>query len=463
MLQSRHMRRWLVWIGGLALALSSPAAALEPDDYVAQQLSLRQVRAQVAWDVETGSSNEVVVAVLDSGVDWSHPELAPNLWNNPDEICDNGVDEDGNGFIDDCHGWDFVDADPVSDDPLGRGTHVAGIVAAVGNNGSGIAGISWGAKIMPVRVMAGTINDLRVTPSQAARAIRYAADEGAQVIHISFVVEEEDEGLRQAIEHALAAGAVIVAAAGDDSHNLDKSPVYPAAWDYDGMLSVAALDQGAKLALRSNYGPTTVTLSGPGIEVFSTLPSGLQGRLSGTPQAAAHVTGAAALLWSNQPNLSAKQVTEKIERTAGRRGILEGQLEYPAVVDMGLLIADKADPVDAHIEAPTKVRTGEKVPFDGTSSEGQVVEYLWKFGDPIDHFGPVVIREWTRPGSVGIELMIRTADGRTATAQHRIEIERKGLIGCAVGSARSVPTPAGVWLACLGLFGFVVYHRRRGW
>lgn len=455
----RGTRIQLIVVLGVLFGHPAVAGAMEPDDLVAQQLSVTQIRATVGWDFETGQTSPVLVAVLDSGIDLSHPDLAPNIWVNPGEICDNDVDDDSNGFVDDCHGWDFVDADNVPDDPLGRGTHIAGIIAAVGNNGQGIAGISWGATILPVRVMQGAITDLRVDPATAAAAIRYAADAGANVIHCSFVNETEDAELKAAIEYAIGKGAVIVVPAGDHSQDIDRHPVYPASWQLESMLTVAAVDQGAKLSLASNFGPTTVDLFAPGIQVYSTMPGSLAGRMSGTPMAAAHVTGAVALLKSQQPQMTNDEIARKINRTASPRSILKGAAVNPGIVDLGLLIADKADPIDAVITANDRVKVGEKMAFDGSASEGQVVEYLWKFGDPIDHFGPVVVRSWNRPGRIGVELQIRTADGRTATALHHVEIYRKGLIACSLGEPDG-PAPPG-WLALLFLLPAALVWRVR--
>ncbi len=439
-------RRWArafvasgsVWVSISAVAPAT--AAPPPDDFVAQQLSFRAVRAVEAWGVTTGSSG-VVVAIVDSGIDPDHPDLVPNV----------------------LPGWDFVDDDGDARDPLGRGTHAAGVVGAVGGNGIGIAGLAWRVGLLPVRVLDGAIDELDVDPALGAEAIRYATDAGAGVILVDFVTGANDADLRAAIRDAVERDAVVIAAAGDDSRDLDRDPVYPAAWEEPGLLSVASVDQGAKLALSSNHGSRAVSLAAPGVGVFSTLPGGSAGRLSGTPAAAAHVAGAAALLRSLRPDLSAAEVADTIVRLASNRKILDGRVKSASILDLGLLLAEKRDTVDARIEAPDRARVGETVVFDGSLSEGPIVEYLWKFGDPLDEFGPAVPRRWSRPGRVGVELQVRTFDGRSASVRHEITIEGNDLLSsCAVtGAAHGRRAPIGTLLAACAIAA-VLRRRIRG-
>lgn len=455
-------------LGAIALAtigVPRRALATRPNDYVAQQLSFHQIRSVEAWSYVTGSSG-VMVAVLDSGVAWDHPDLAPNIWTNPADPK-NGIDDDGDGYVDDVHGWNFLAGTGDVYDHLGRGTHVAGVIGAVGDNGVGVAGVCWHCTILPVKVLRDDIVDQGVNPEVGAAAIRYAVDRGARVIDVSFTTRHDNADLRDAVEYAIANGAVVVAAAGDDSANVDGHKFYPAAWDIPGLISVANVDQGAKLALSSNWGPQTISMVAPGTRVFSTLPGGFTGVMTGTPQAAAHVAGAAALLFSRDPSLSALDAASMITTLSSNRGILKGKVKNEGILDLGLLISEKRQTVDAHIVAPKRVRVGEIAEFDGSTSEGPIVEWLWKFGDPWDEFGKIVPRKWDRPGKVGVELQVRTADGRTASIDQEIEVVGDSWIPgvCEVGSANGASGGSGAGaaaaLAPLALGIMAVFRRRK--
>jgi subtilisin family serine protease len=219
--------------------------------------------APEAWDITTGSSS-VVVAVIDSGADYNHPDLSDNIWTNPGEIPGNGLDDDGNGKIDDVNGWDFVDSDNRPMDSNGHGTHVAGTIAAVGNNATGIVGVTWAAKIMVLRSFdafgLGTIAD-------TISAIEYANGKGAHVINNSWATSGFSQGLKDAID---ASSAVVVCASGNDGTNNDISPVYPASYTSANIVAVAATDQNDNLASFSNYGATSVDVSAPGKNIYST-------------------------------------------------------------------------------------------------------------------------------------------------------------------------------------------------
>jgi subtilisin family serine protease len=253
------------------------------------------VDAPEAWSVSTGSPN-VVVAVIDTGVDTSHPDLAANIWINQGEDCAgcraNGIDDDGNGYVDDWRGWDFVNADNNPADDLGHGTHVAGTIAAVGNNGLGVAGVTWSSKVMPLKFLssAGT-----GTVADAISAILYADANGATILNNSWGGDEFSQALLDAIEQADASGALFVAAAGNSYTNTDVEPNYPSGYDAANVLSVGATDAFDRKAWFSNYGSRTVDLGAPGTNIYSTWPGGSYRFQDGTSMAAPHVSGAAAL------------------------------------------------------------------------------------------------------------------------------------------------------------------------
>ena len=259
------------------------------------------IMATSAWDVFTGSPN-VVVGVIDTGVDYLHPDLAANIYANPGEIPGNGIDDDGNGFVDDVRGWDFVnnDNDPMDDN--GHGTHCAGTIGAVGNNGIGVAGVNWNVKIMPLKFLSAGGSG---STADAVECIEYATMMGVHLTSNSWGGGGFSEAMRQAIADAQTAGILFVAAAGNSSSNNDVSPHYPSNYDLDNVISVAATDHNDQLASFSSYGATTVDLAGPGVNVLSTLPGNSYGLLSGTSMATPHVAGVAAMIFGRFPAISA--------------------------------------------------------------------------------------------------------------------------------------------------------------
>jgi subtilisin family serine protease len=210
-----------------------------------------------------------MVGVIDTGIDYNHPDLAANVWTNPLEIPGNGIDDDGNGYVDDVHGYDFVNRDGDPMDDHGHGTHVAGTIAAVANNGIGVAGVSWHAKVMALKFLdaggSGWVSD-------AVEALNYATDMGAKITNNSWGGGEYSTALRDAIAAANSAGAVFVAAAGNSANNNDATPFYPAGYEGPNVIAVAATDASDTLAVFSNFGRNTVQLGAPGVGIYSTVP-----------------------------------------------------------------------------------------------------------------------------------------------------------------------------------------------
>jgi len=267
------------------------------------------IDAPEAWSVSTGS-NTVIVAVLDTGIDIYHPDLAANIWVNLDETAGNGIDNDGNGYVDDVRGWDFVDEDNDPRCTNFHGTHVAGIIGAVGNNGLGVTGVAWNVKIMPLRFLnqSGT-----GYTSDAVRALDYARTNGAKIVNASWSGGGSSQALSDAIERFREAGGIFVAAAGNDGQNNDLTPKYPAAYPHDNLIAVAASDRNDQLASFSNYGTQTVDLAAPGSFILSAMPGGTYGYASGTSMAAPQVAGAAALVWSAHPEYTYSQVIQTLK------------------------------------------------------------------------------------------------------------------------------------------------------
>ena len=218
--------------------------------------------APSAWDITTGSSN-VVVAVVDTGCNLGHPDLAASIWLNPGEIPGNGVDDDGNGYIDDIQGWDFADMDNVPQDATGHGSHVAGIIAAAGDNGRGIAGVARGVRILPLRFM-NAFNEGSI--ADAIDAIEYALAKGVKIINCSWGTSSNSIALRNVIANA---DALFICASGNNGGDADLYPFYPASLSEDQIVSVAASNQLDQLAWFSNYGTMNVDVAAPGDRIFS--------------------------------------------------------------------------------------------------------------------------------------------------------------------------------------------------
>ncbi|HKQ61612.1 MAG TPA: S8 family serine peptidase, partial [Candidatus Polarisedimenticolaceae bacterium] len=278
------------------------------------------IAATLAWDVFTGAPG-LVIAVVDSGVDVEHPDLAANVFVNRDEVPANGVDDDGNGFVDDVHGWDFVhgDADPYDDS--GHGTHVAGTIGAVGDNESGVAGVVWRARLLPVKFL-----DARGsgTAADAVESIDYALDLGARIINASWSARGFSQALFDAVQRADAAGVALVAAAGNDGEDNDFVPHYPASFELPNVISVAATDPHDRLSGFSNYGVHSVDLAAPGIDILSTYPGGGYALSSGTSMAAPHVSGALALILGRYPGASAADAKALLLERVDPRPALDG-------------------------------------------------------------------------------------------------------------------------------------------
>jgi subtilisin family serine protease len=263
------------------------------------------IDAVSAWDVFTGS-DDVIVVVIDTGIDYTHADLADNAWTNPGEIPGNGIDDDGNGFIDDIHGWDFVNSDNDPMDDHGHGTHCSGTIGGVGNNGIGVAGVNWDVSIMGVKFLNSGGSGYT---SDAILAIDYALTiPGVKVMSNSWGGGGYSAALEEAIQRASDAGVLFVCAAGNYVGNTDVSPNYPSCYDVPNVMSIAATDHNDDLASFSGYGLVTVDLAAPGVDILSTLPGNGYGELSGTSMATPHVAGVAGLIWGRFPAMTMGQV-----------------------------------------------------------------------------------------------------------------------------------------------------------
>lgn len=279
------------------------------------------IHAPQAWDLTTGSA-DVAVAVIDSGVDYTHPDLAANIWTNPGEIPGNGIDDDGNGYVDDVHGWNAVNnnGDPMDHD--GHGTHCAGTIGALGNNGMGVAGINWNVRIIATRFIGSSGFGSTADAIECLEYIHTLKDRGVNVIatNNSWSGGGNDPLLKAAIDASNARGILFVVASGNGDAfgaavNTENLPIYPGCLPNPNIINVTATDRNDRKASWANYGRTGVHLGAPGVEIWSTVTGGTYDSYTGTSMAAPHVVGAAALLAAYNPGLSHLEIKDRLLRT----------------------------------------------------------------------------------------------------------------------------------------------------
>jgi len=279
------------------------------------------IDALEAWSIATGSG-DIVVGVIDSGVDYAHVDLAVNMWTNPGETPDDGIDNDGNGYVDDVYGWDFHNNDNDPMDDRGHGTHCSGTIGAAGNNDTGVVGVNWSVKIMALKFLSAGGSG---STADAIDAVNYATmmrelhDSSGGTLGANIVLTSNSwggGGFSQALADAIAAGGdknmLFIASSGNGSTNTDANPYYPAGYDLDNIISVASTDHNDGKASSSNWGAASVDLGAPGVDVFGSLPGDAYGMKSGTSMAAPHVAGAAALTWSLAPAESYATIRDAI-------------------------------------------------------------------------------------------------------------------------------------------------------
>ena len=274
------------------------------------------VRVAQLWQEGITGSQKVVVAVIDTGIDWDHADLKNNLYTNPAEsglAGANLVDDDQNGFVDDIHGWNFAGHNNNSRDDQKHGSHCSGTIGATGNNGEGVTGINWLVSLMPVKFLdaqgSGSLAD-------AVDSINYATLMKVNVMSNSWGGGALSEIMKQAVEKARDAGILFVAAAGNDTSDNDARPSYPASLEVANVISVAATDNRDQLARFSNYGKNSVHVAAPGVKIMSTVVGGGYAALSGTSMAAPHVSGIAALMLSALPDLTYQEIKDRLIKTS---------------------------------------------------------------------------------------------------------------------------------------------------
>ena len=317
---------------------------------------LNDIDAPQAWDIYTGDPN-YRVAVIDTGIDFNHPDLQGNIWVNPGEIANDGIDNDGNGYIDDVRGWNFVTNTNNPQDGNGHGTHVSGTIAAKGNNGIGVAGVAWNAKIVPLKFLSDTGSG---TTANAIKAIDYCTANGIKLSNNSWGGGGFDSLLLQAITNAGAVDHLFIGAAGNSALNIDVSLSYPASYNLSNMVNVASTTNTGTLSVFSNFGVASVQVAAPGSNIFSTWPVALTvvgqpngyNSISGTSMAAPHVTGLAALLRGKMPSWTATQVRSAILGSTKRLANLAGKIGREGIISAyNALLATNVEAIPPTVNA----------------------------------------------------------------------------------------------------------------
>ncbi|HEX17686.1 MAG TPA: hypothetical protein ENG60_04685, partial [Thermoplasmatales archaeon] len=347
-----------------------PNDPLFPQQWSLNSSTDHDIDAPEAWDYERGDK-EVVIAVIDTGVDYYHPDLASNIWINSDEIPGNGIDDDNNGYIDDINGWNFIFNDSLAFDGNGHGTGCAGIIGAVGNNSKDIAGICWNCSIMPVKCFPDT--GVTSFASIVAKGIVYAVDNGADIISMSFGTYGDSRVLRDAIRYAYGKGVILIAAAGNDNTSLKS---YPAG--YPEVISVGATDEQDKKADFSNYG-SWIDVAAPGDQILSLAPYNNTQQMTGTSAACAHVAGISALLMSFNDSVDAEVIRTLLKSGAEK-------IDSSVYVGVGRVNAFRSLQIFADVVSRLNeslddaVVSGSVVEIYGTASGNNFSNYTLYYG-----------------------------------------------------------------------------------
>ena len=391
------------------------------DPYLSEQWYLEKTDAQTAWNINTGSPS-VVVGIMDTGIDWTHPDLANNVWTNAGEDTDgdgilqfnagsqtweidpddiNDIDDDGNGYIDDWLGWNFIHhSNNVLDDHLndvtgfGHGTHCAGIVAAAGNNATGVSGINWNAKLAALKIFDKNGDASLV---KIIEAFNYAIDMDIPILNCSWGRYSVSLALQDVMDQLETEGALVVAAAGNDKLNIDNVPVYPAAYPHDNILTVAASKHNDRATLFTNIGQASVDVFAPGVNIFSTIPSYTDTNAvnlnpdclinqrytckTGTSMSAPQVSGLAALLLANCGSFTYADIKSNIINNVepvpslGNKCVSGGRINMYSSLNNAFCCPIQANSIVSN-NMPC---VGETVNFTNTSINA--TDFLWDFGD----------------------------------------------------------------------------------
>ena len=400
---------------GIGFAVPAANAAAANDPLLSEQWALNDpaaIGAQEAWTQSSGAG--VLVAVLDTGIQLDHPDLAANVWTNPGEIPGNGRDDDSDGIVDDVHGANMFDLNANVNDDNGHGTHVAGIIAARQGNGIGGSGVAPDAKILPVKVLDSTMSGNTDT---LAAGIRYAVDRGAKILNVSVNTDSPTDTVTAAVRYAGEHGAIIVASAGNNGRNIDLVPSYPASLTDPAVFAIGAEDEDGLLWQLSNTGKLSVDLAAPGEHIASTATGSKYQSRTGTSAAAPFVAGSLALLAAARPDLPMSVLKAVISETTRHTSLLDsvlggGRLDVGAAMHKALTgrpwrtapaTAAAAPRPTLKLRAPSKVRVGSRVTVRWTATAaGSVAKWRVSLDGRVVKSLPATVegvsRRMARPG-----------------------------------------------------------------
>lgn len=375
-----------------------------------------------AWDIKTGSSN-VIIAVVDTGIEYDHEDLSANMWTNSGEIPWNGIDEDGNGYTDDYWGWDFFHNGSNPMDIDGHGTHCSGIAGARANNNKGIAGVIWTVKLMAVKA-AHYRNNFPL--DSTSKSIKYAADMGADVISMSFGFDYDPQALEDACTYAQGLGCLLVAAMGNHG---GSSPRWPAA--YSTVMAVGAIDHDDKRTSWSAYG-NHINVVAPGLDIYSTLLSDTYGKMWGTSMATPHVAGLAGLLKAQDLTRTNIELWTIIVNTADDLGD-PGWDKYHGMGRINAYVALYGAPYKPVLDGPTNGKIGEEYSYTALTWDpnGDNIYYWfdWDDGSNSGWIGPhnsgqtgSASHTWSTQGTYQVKVKAKDASGKESEWSDLLEV-----------------------------------------
>lgn len=347
-------------------------------------LANADIRATKAWEAHS-DSRRTIVAVTDTGIAYDHPDLARNIWRNRAEIANNNIDDDKNGYVDDVYGYDFFNNDSNPYDDAGHGTHVAGVIGAVGNNGKGVVGVAWKVQLMALKIC----SEDACKDTDIINAILYAVKMGAKIINASWGGPGESKALRDAIAYANKKGVLIIASAGNNEANNDYEPFFPANYKLPNIISVTASDNTDVLAEFANIGRLSVDLAAPGIDIVSTVPIGVcwlcdasgYKSFDGTSMSAPYVAGAAALRWSRYPSAKHLEIKSAILESVDKSPSFAGLTVSEGRLNVSNLIPYYATPMTGDVNGDGK---DDILAFDQQQAK------VWIALSQGNHFGPAI-------------------------------------------------------------------------
>lgn len=388
------------------------------------------IDAPAAWDLTTGSRT-VVIGVVDTGIEYAHPELSANLWVNPGEVPGNNLDDDGNGVIDDVHGYNAITGNGNANDDQGHGTFGAGIIGAAGNNGQGISGVAPRVSLMALKFLSANGSG---TTADAIAALNYAvarkqAGVNLRALNNAWGGGTFSQALLDAIGATNAAGILFVAVSASSGGNHDTNPSYPAGYDVPNVVVLTATDHNDVLAPFASYGALTVDLGGPGVNILSTELDGTYATFSGKSWTAAQFSGTAALMCAVAPSLTMAQVKSTIMATGDANASLAGRTVSGRRLNTAAAVAAVAAQPQPPVAAFTFAANQLAVAFTDASTDGDgvIAARSWSFGDGATSTAANPTHTYAAAGTYQVQLTVTDDDGLTATTTRQVTVTRPAL------------------------------------